>query len=216
MDNSEPQRPPAPYLPPTTTRTSPPYRTRDLLGQGGYGVVYRAFDTRSLIPISYAMKCLSHAHTSQSSHRRELHLHETCLHKLASTHPNGISLHREDGDLFTQILRQRRYLGQDELIECVFLQLLNAVEHSHSLGISQGLKARKRTKAEVWEVVRVAGDIVSVGLDGPETMVVGGWANELLSENMCYLIAQAVDSEDLLSFQLNKYSIISVPVILGQ
>jgi len=61
------------------------------------------------------------------------------------------------------------------------------------------------------------GDVVSVGLDGPETMVVGGWANaELLSEKMCYLIAQAVDSENLLSFQVNNYSITSVPVILGQ
>jgi serine/threonine protein kinase len=41
----------------------------------------------------------------------------------------------EDGDLFTQILHQRRYLGQDELIKHVFLQLLDAVEYCHSLGI---------------------------------------------------------------------------------
>jgi serine/threonine protein kinase len=41
----------------------------------------------------------------------------------------------EDGDLFTQILHQRRYLGQDELVKHVFLQLLDAVEYSHSLGI---------------------------------------------------------------------------------
>jgi len=135
-DDSEPWRPPAPCLPPTTTmRTSPPYRTHDLLGQGGYGIVCRAFDTRSLISISYTMKCLPHAHTPQSSHRCELHLHEICLHKLASAHPNGISLHREDGDLFTQILRQHRYLGQDELAERVFLQLLDVVEYSHSLSI---------------------------------------------------------------------------------
>ena len=49
----------------------------------------------------------------------------------------------------------------------------------------------------------------------PETMVVGGWANAL-SEKMCCLIARAVDSKNSLSFQLNNYSVTSVPVILGQ
>jgi len=39
----------------------------------------------------------------------------------------------EGDDLFTQILHQRRYLGQDELVKHVFLQLLNAVEYSHLL-----------------------------------------------------------------------------------
>ena len=40
-----------------------------------------------------------------------------------------------DGDLFSQILHQRRYLGHDGLIKHVFLQLLDAVGYCHSLGI---------------------------------------------------------------------------------
>ena len=122
----------------------------ELLGQGAYGIVYRAFDTRSPVPISYAVKCLPHAHASRSSRRRQLHLREIRLHKLASAHPNVVPLHRvvedkdftyivmdycEDGNLSTNILHERRYLGQDELVKHVFLQLLGAVEYSHSLGI---------------------------------------------------------------------------------
>jgi serine/threonine protein kinase len=40
-----------------------------------------------------------------------------------------------DHDLFTQILHSCRYLGDDALIKHVFLQLLDAVEYCHSLGI---------------------------------------------------------------------------------
>src|SRR5882757_683279 len=56
-----------------------------LLGRGGYGIIYHASDIRSPIPISYT--------TSQPSRRRQLHLHEIHPHKLASAHPNVISLH---------------------------------------------------------------------------------------------------------------------------
>ena len=40
-----------------------------------------------------------------------------------------------DGDLFGQILNSCRYLGNDGLIKHVFLQLLDAVEYCHCLGI---------------------------------------------------------------------------------
>jgi serine/threonine protein kinase len=77
-------------------------------------------------------------------------MRETTLHQLASNHPNVVTLHRvveefyrtyiimdyaSDGDLFTQILHNCRYLGDDHLIKDVFLQLLDAVEYCHSLGI---------------------------------------------------------------------------------
>ncbi|OCH86763.1 kinase-like protein, partial [Obba rivulosa] len=122
----------------------------EVLGYGGYGVVYRAIDTYSSSPTSYAVKCLPHSQKRNASRQRQLHLREITLHQLASAHPNVVTLHRvvedyhytyivmdycSDGDLFTQILHQRRYLGHNELIKEVFLQLLDAVEYCHSLSI---------------------------------------------------------------------------------
>lgn len=123
-----------------------------VLGYGGYGVVYRAVDvcSSSPEPPSYAVKCLLHSPTRNAARQRRLHMQEITLHQLASVHPNVVTLHRvieeedctfivmdycPDGDLFGQILHKRRYLGRDDLIKHVFLQLLEAVEFCHSLGI---------------------------------------------------------------------------------
>ncbi|KAI0322843.1 kinase-like domain-containing protein, partial [Amylostereum chailletii] len=119
-----------------------------ILGYGGYGIVYRAIDHRT--GASYAVKCLIHSQMRTTSRQRRLHLQEITLHQLASSHPHVVSLHRvieedgytfivmdycPDGDLFSQILHHRRYLGHDGLIKHVFLQLLDAVGYCHSLGI---------------------------------------------------------------------------------
>ncbi|KIK52905.1 hypothetical protein GYMLUDRAFT_64018 [Collybiopsis luxurians FD-317 M1] len=121
----------------------------EVLGVGGYGVVYRAEDTCSSSPKSYAVKCLLHR-PSQSARQRQIHIREIALHQLASAHPNVITLHRviedynctyiimdyaPDHDLFHQILHSCRYLGDDRLVMHVFLQILDAVEYCHSLGI---------------------------------------------------------------------------------
>lgn len=120
----------------------------EVLGVGGYGVVYRAVDPR-FPSKSYAVKCLvaSGQHTTR---QRQTHIREIALHQLASAHPGVVTLHRvvdqgnhtyivmdyaPDHDLFTQILHSCRYLGDDALIKDVFLQLLDAVEYCHSLGI---------------------------------------------------------------------------------
>lgn len=125
----------------------------EVLGVGGYGVVYRAVDIHSSIRKSYAVKCLLHhsqAPLQQAARQRQIHIREIALHQLASAHPGVVSLHRvieelswtylimdyaPDHDLFTQILHSCRYLGDDMLIKHVFLQLLDAIEYCHSLGI---------------------------------------------------------------------------------
>ncbi|KAJ3528007.1 hypothetical protein NM688_g8051 [Phlebia brevispora] len=121
-----------------------------ILGYGGYGIVYRAIDTYTSHPTSYAVKCLPHSPKRNAARQRQLHIREITLHQLASAHPGVVTLHRvieeydytwivmdycPDGDLFTQILQHRRYLGNNELIKEVFLQLLDAVEYCHSLNI---------------------------------------------------------------------------------
>lgn len=145
--------PAAPSTPPPTVGTvidNGALELVDILGYGGYGVVYRAVDraaARAGVRVEYAVKCLAHA---QAPRQRALHLREVALHRLAGAHPGVVGLHRvldegahtflimdycPDGDLFAQILHRRTYLGRDARIKHVFLQLLDAVEHCHALGI---------------------------------------------------------------------------------
>jgi len=120
----------------------------EVLGVGGYGIVYRAVDTLTSHR-SYAVKCLSSAH-GQTNVRRQMHLREVTLHQISSAHPGIVTLHRvveeagytflvmdfaSDHDLFAQILHKCRYLGDDALIKHVFRQILDAVGYCHSLGI---------------------------------------------------------------------------------
>ncbi|KAJ7485292.1 kinase-like domain-containing protein [Mycena latifolia] len=122
----------------------------EVLGVGGYGVVYRAIETHSPNPRQYAVKCLMHSTTSVTTRQRQLHIREIALHQLSSAHPNVVTLHRvveednltyiimdfaSDGDLFSQILYGCRYLGNTRLIKHIFNQLLDAVDYCHSLGI---------------------------------------------------------------------------------
>ncbi|KAM0750399.1 kinase-like protein [Meredithblackwellia eburnea MCA 4105] len=133
-----------------------------ILGLGAYGVVYLARDLYAQPrphPVSsahpnlgrqplYAVKCLNKVGLDQR--QRSFQCREITLHGLASHHGNVVTLHKvieektciyvvmdfcEEGDLFGMITERQRYLGDDELIRTVFLQIIDAVEHCHRAGI---------------------------------------------------------------------------------
>lgn len=133
-----------------------------VLGIGAYGVVYLAKDVSASIQASiahdptspysgqgyYAVKCLTK--NGLDDRQKAFQRREITLHTLSSSHPNVVSLHRvvetastiyvilafcPDGDLFSMITEKSRYLGDNELIRSVFLQIVDAVAFCHKLGI---------------------------------------------------------------------------------
>ncbi|MCJ1361015.1 hypothetical protein MMC16_000111 [Acarospora aff. strigata] len=118
----------------------------DILGVGAYGVVYRAIDIHT--NIFYAVKALNKA--GLDPRQRKFQQREIQLHHQASHHPNVVSLVKimdsvdttfvviefcPDGDLFSNITERGHYVGNDYLARRVFLQILDAVEFCHSIGI---------------------------------------------------------------------------------
>ncbi|KAI1496116.1 kinase-like domain-containing protein [Biscogniauxia marginata] len=150
-----------PIYPPRYTPVAPEERLGKFLGEslqligiigtGAYGVVYLAEDVKT--GIRYAVKTLSkfNADGSPLDRRQIAFQHrELRLHYLASAHPNVVSMHKivddpdciyvvleycPEGDLFLNITERGQYVGKDDLAKSVFLQILDAVEHCHTLGI---------------------------------------------------------------------------------
>ncbi|CAD6584258.1 MAG: hypothetical protein TREMPRED_003781 [Tremellales sp. Tagirdzhanova-0007] len=119
-----------------------------VLGLGAYGVVYLAVDLHAPKPVYLAVKCLLRA--GLDSRQRHFQRREIALHQLASRHPNVVTLHKvleegeyifvimdfcDEGDLFGMITERQRYLGNDDLIKQIFLQIVDATEYCHSMGI---------------------------------------------------------------------------------
>ncbi|CAG8638040.1 16531_t:CDS:2 [Funneliformis mosseae] len=117
-----------------------------ILGVGAYGVVYAAKHVKN--QRMYAVKCMPKAKIDARQHR--LHATEISLHAQVSGHPNIISLEKvvdtsdtlnvvleycREGDLFSMITEKGGYLGNDQLIKQVFVQILDAVQFSHFHGI---------------------------------------------------------------------------------
>ncbi|KAF2843085.1 Pkinase-domain-containing protein, partial [Patellaria atrata CBS 101060] len=117
-----------------------------ILGVGAYGVVYTAVDLQT--NTAYAVKALNKI--GLEPRQRKFQQREIQLHHQASAHPNVVSLVKimdspdctfvvieycPEGDLFSNITEQGKYVGNDELARSIFLQILDAVEHCHNLGI---------------------------------------------------------------------------------
>jgi serine/threonine protein kinase len=96
----------------------------------------------------YAVKALNKV--GLEPRQRKFQQREIQLHHQASAHPNVVSLVKimdavdctyvvieycPEGDLFSNITEQGKYVGNDALAKRAFLQILDAVEYCHSIGI---------------------------------------------------------------------------------
>jgi serine/threonine protein kinase len=155
------------------TSSSTSRSVANILGTGAYGVVYSAVDIHTRI--RYAVKCLSKYNadgTPLDRRQASFQNREIRLHYQASQHPNIVSLHKivdhpdcifvimeycPDGDLFFNITERGQYVGKDELARRAFLQILDAVEYCHRLGIyHRDLKPENILVTDHGETVKLA------------------------------------------------------------
>ena len=124
------------------------FRLLESLGAGAYGKVYRALDVNSANRTFYAVKCLNKP--QPGSHTDVLQQREFSLHKLVSGHPNIVTFHEFfsdglyvyvvldlclGGDLFSAITEKRLFHNNSWLIQRAFIQLVDAVQYCHDLGV---------------------------------------------------------------------------------
>jgi len=126
------------------------YRILEILGCGSYGKVYLAEDNFAHPSNQkvFAIKCLSKPR--HGSHADVLQQREFAYHKLVSGHPNVVTFYRHfsdglfvyvvldfctGGDLYIAITEKRLFHHNERLIKNAFIQLVDAVEHCHNLGV---------------------------------------------------------------------------------
>ncbi|KAI0057982.1 kinase-like protein [Artomyces pyxidatus] len=120
----------------------------DIIGTGGFGVVYRAIDQSSPHGQQYALKCLRRG--QPGSRERLCISQEWLMNSRVDDHPNVVTLHRvidvdqyaflvfdlcAGGDLFSAVTDRRVYFRNDELIKLAFVQLIDAIQHCHDRGV---------------------------------------------------------------------------------
>ncbi|TIB07558.1 hypothetical protein E3P92_04006 [Wallemia ichthyophaga] len=121
------------------------------IGTGAYGTVLlaeRLDDYYRPLGELYAVKCLPKY--GLDDRQKAFQRREIALHGLASSHQNIATVHAiidspatifvvleyaQAGDLFSMITEQFKYIDNDELIKSIFLQIVDAVQHCHRLGI---------------------------------------------------------------------------------
>ncbi|KAI0143638.1 Pkinase-domain-containing protein [Xylariaceae sp. FL1272] len=144
-----------------------------IIGTGAYGVVYLAIDITTNIQYAVKALCKFNADGTPLDRRQLAFQHrELRLHHLASAHPNVVSMHKivddpsciyvvleycPEGDLFLNITERGQYVGKDDVVKSVFLQILDAVEHCHTLGIyHRDLKPENILVSNHGETVKLA------------------------------------------------------------
>ncbi|KZP03815.1 kinase-like protein, partial [Athelia psychrophila] len=125
------------------------FKLIDILGKGGYGVVYRALDTNSpaTSPEYYAVKCLRKASAGPAQ------CSEVKLHVKLSSNPNILTIHRcfqdrnhiylvmdlcTGGDLYRAVHGDkvpRAYHMDDAKTKTAILQSIDTVSACHDAGI---------------------------------------------------------------------------------
>ncbi|CDO70627.1 hypothetical protein BN946_scf184748.g25 [Trametes cinnabarina] len=129
-------------------------RLVEILGEGAYGVVFRAIDETSPTssacpePRQFAVKIMERA--DSRTRRWRYQQREVAAHLTVADHPNIVSVHDVfeceffiyivleycvGGDLFNPMLENRVYCRNDALVKSVFVQLLDAVQYCHNHGI---------------------------------------------------------------------------------
>ncbi|KAI8986904.1 Pkinase-domain-containing protein [Trametes punicea] len=129
-------------------------RLVEVLGEGAYGVVFRAIDETSPTssaypePKQFAVKIMEKA--DPRTRRWRYQQREIAAHLAVADHPNIVSIHDvfecqffiyivldycAGGDLFNPMIENLVYCRNDALLKSVFLQLLDAVQYCHEHGI---------------------------------------------------------------------------------
>ena len=115
-------------------------RIQAILGAGSFGVVYCAVDTCT--GVQYAVKRVEKFGSDYRITR------ERELHSRVSSHPHVLTFHREinegcyaffvydlcAGDLHS-VIKKMIFFREDDLIKRVFIQIIDALEYCHSLGV---------------------------------------------------------------------------------
>lgn len=117
-----------------------------VLGSGSSGVVYLAKDRFS--STRFAVKCMNKS--SPDTVQFAMQQREIQHHRLVSSHPNILTLHRvieegpyvylvldycRGGDMFKFISEGGTFTGDDDEVKRIFLQLVDAVYYCHKRGV---------------------------------------------------------------------------------